>query len=117
MGRPPMEFDWERLELLCQRRLTLVDCAEIMACHPSTIEKKIRKDYDCTFSEYREQKMAKTRLMLVERALEASKKNTTMLIFCLKNLCGWMDNPALLLPKEKTEKFIELRYSLNTEKK
>lgn|SRR3990167_865598 len=92
MGRPPVDFNWERLEALCQRNMKLIDCCEIMQTSDSTILRRIKDKYKVTFEEYRDKKMARTRLKLVEKALElADKNNVTMLIFCLKNLCGWVD--------------------------
>lgn len=92
MGRPPKEFDWSKLDAILQYKASLEDAAEIMNCHIDTIVKKIRKDYNLTFSEYRDKKMAKVRLSLVQKAIHmAQNGDRTMLIFCLKNLCQWTD--------------------------
>lgn len=91
-GRPKKDFSWERLESLCQRKMSLLDCAEIMQCSDRTIEKKIRAKYNQTFFEFREQKMAKTRIRLIEKILTmADAGNLSALIFSLKNMCGWSD--------------------------
>ncbi len=122
-GRPlRKEFNWESLEHMCSLRLSLEDCAELMQCDSTTIQNKIRKKYDQTFSEYRNQKLAVTRRSLIETALKQAteRKNTVMLIFCLKNLCGWVDkydSPKELTPtgnnnNTKLTQNITLNYNL-----
>ncbi len=60
-----------------------------------TISRVIKRDFNMSFAEFREQNMVHTRRRLVRTAIrEATKKsgpNTAMLIFCLKNMCGWKD--------------------------
>lgn len=91
-GRPEIPFDWSKLDAILQYKASLEDAAEIMGVEASTLAKKIVKQRHCNFSEYREKKMAKVRLTLVQKAIEMGKQgDRTMLIFCLKNLCGWAD--------------------------
>lgn len=92
MGRKLLPFNWSRLDSLCQRKMDLSDCAEIMQVSEDTIRRRIKAKYKITFAIYQDKKMSITRLTLVEKALEmADRSNVTMLIFCLKNLCGWSD--------------------------
>ncbi len=94
MGRPAIEFDWDLLDKILQFKPSLNDTASIMKCCPDLVEKKIKATHGITFSEYREKKMASVRLTLVQKALDMAKNgDRTLLIFCLKNLCGWCDNP------------------------
>lgn len=91
-GRPVVGIDAAQLKALMRLKPTLEDTAAFFECTTRTIERFIRKSYDLTFTEYREQKMVHTRFELVRTALnEAKKGNNIMLIFCLKNLCGWRD--------------------------
>lgn len=86
------KFNWKKLNDLCAKSMKLMDCADILECSEDTIERYIRAEFDMTFAEYRDKKMSGTRLRLVEKAFElADKGNVVILIFCLKNLCGWMD--------------------------
>lgn len=86
------DIDKEQLEELMRLRPTLLDTAAVMKCSESTISRYIRETFDLTFEAFREQRMAFTRQRLVKKALEmAEKGDRTMLIFCLKNLCGWAD--------------------------
>ena len=92
MGRPKLEFDWSKLDAVLQYGASLKDCANIMDCCADTVEKRIKKERGMRFSEYRDKRMTGVKFTLIQKAIEAAKNgNTTMLIFCLKNLCGWAD--------------------------
>ena len=99
MARPQIEIDQIKLEALMRFKPTLEDCAAFFRCSPDTIERRI-KDYTMTdekpdglsFAEFRDQNMVHTRFNLVRKALsKADAGDNVMLIFCLKNLCGWKD--------------------------
>jgi hypothetical protein len=80
------------LEQLCRMKPTIKDCAEILDVDQSTIEKWIYRTHDQSFSEFRDQKMAHTRFMIIRNIIrECEKGNVTMLIYASKNLCGWSD--------------------------
>lgn len=105
MARPKKEFDWSKLDAILQYNAELNDAAEIMQVHPDTIAKKIRKQFDLSFSEYRHKKMGKVRIKLVQKATEmAFNGNATMMIFCLKNLCKWVDRQDVEHSGESTIK-------------
>jgi hypothetical protein len=95
MARPKVPIDDHQLRTILRWKPTLVDVAHFFECSPDTIEKYIRDTYDCRFTEFRDQNMVKTRHNLVQTAIKkAEQGDNTMLIFCLKNLCGWRDRPA-----------------------
>lgn len=94
MGRKRIEFNWELLDDLCAHTMHLADCAEIMKCSEDTIQRRVKEKTGDTFAVYRNKKLAKTRLSLVQRALQMAKSDKTMLIFCLKNLNKWQDQVA-----------------------
>lgn len=94
MGRPPKftEEKDKQLKAILRLKPTLSDCAAFLDVEPSTIEKYIKRKYKCTFSEFREQNMVHTRFSIIRKAIsKAENGDNTMLIFCLKNLCGWKD--------------------------
>lgn len=92
MGRPKVEINWDKLDAMCQYKPFLCDVSEYLGVSEDVIEKRIREEHNCTFSEYRNKKMWRTRFNLTEKAVGmAMAGNTTMMIFCLKNLCGWAD--------------------------
>lgn len=85
-------FDWEQLDKYLQFKITLKMAGELMGCHPNTIMNHIRDKFDMTFAQYSDLKMSNVKVKLVQKALEMARNgNTTMMIFCLKNVCGWSD--------------------------
>jgi hypothetical protein len=71
---------------------TLRDTAELMNVSERTVERYIKKHFKQTFVEFRDQKMAVTRHMIIRGILDQCKKgNMTALIYASKNLCGWVD--------------------------
>lgn len=109
------KFDWKLLDKILQYKPSLVDTADIMEVSGDTVARRIREKYDMTFAEYRNKKMAKVRMSLVQKAIElAMNGDRTLMIFSLKNYCGWSDNPAEQL--EDKSKVIQLSYNLEPEK-
>lgn len=86
-------FSWDKLDGLLAYKSSLVVCADILDCHENSIKNHIKKRYDLTFTEYAEKKLSRTKVKLVQKAIEmALAGNTTMMIFSLKNICKWNDN-------------------------
>lgn len=97
-----------QLEALLKLKPTLNDCAGFFKCDRDTISDFIKDEYGYTFDEYRERCMSHTRFALVRQALEQAKGgNTTMLIFCLKNLCHWSDNNIQPLDASNVQIFLD----------
>ncbi len=116
-------FDWELLDKLLSRKLSQMDCAELMKVDAGTIRRKITEEKGIPFKQYAEQKLAPTRVSLIEKALEHALKhnNVTMLIFCLKNICGWVDRwdkgaNELVKNEPKLAQQIILNYALPNKK-
>lgn len=104
-----IEIDMEELSALCRLKPTLKDCAAFFKCSEDTIERRIKEATGKTFAEFREQNMVFTRYDLVRRAIQkASSGDNTMLIFCLKNLCGWADKPAIEEIRNEDEEFSKM---------
>lgn len=109
MGRPvKMDAEKDRqLRAILRLKPTREDCAAFLDVHPDTIDKYIKRKYKCTYSEFREQNMVHTRFMLIRKALKkAENGDNCMLIFCLKNLCGWQDKVEDLSSTDKEIKII-----------
>lgn len=101
-----IEFNWDKLEALCQYRPFLSDVSEYLGVSEDTVERYIKKRYGITFAEFRDKKMFRTRFNLTEKALQmALSGNVTMMIFCLKNLCGWADKTEIKTNTEKEDDF------------
>ena len=63
-----------------------IDCCE------KTLKNKIREKFDLNFKEYKGTVFGTTVLKLQQKAIMMGLEgNVPMLIFCLKNLCGWSD--------------------------
>lgn len=88
----PKLIEENKIKALMRLKPTLEDTAAFFECHPRTIERYIRDTFDLTFAEFRDQNMVHTRFGLVRKAIsKAESGDNVMLIFCLKNLCGWRD--------------------------
>jgi hypothetical protein len=88
------EFDWDILEAMCQRGMKMAACEERLGVSNDTIHRRIREKFGQheTFESYRDKKQTVTRIRLVDKALDlADAGNVTMLIFLLKNFCGFTD--------------------------
>lgn len=73
-----------------------------------TLFRAIESEFDMTFSEYREYRMSGTKIKLLQTAIQtALKGNVTMLIFCLKNMCGWSDKIENKIEEKPTKELIE----------
>jgi hypothetical protein len=102
--KPGDPFDWDVLNKYLEKKPSLSDTAEMMKCSEDTLENMIKAEHGITFSEYRDKKMAGVRLGLVTKALDmAMGGNVTMMIFCLKNVCGWADKTEINSTNNKIE--------------
>lgn len=112
MARPKKEFDEAQLKTVMRFKPTLADTAAFFDCDEDTVSNHIKATYGISFSEFREQNMVHTRFMLIRKAISmAETGNVPMLIFALKNLCGWTDKPPEL-DKDKPL-VIRLAYNLD----
>lgn len=95
---------------------TLKDVSAFFDVSEDTIERTIRQNYDLTFAEFKDQNMVHTRFSLIRKAIQEATKdrpNTAMLIFALKNLCGWKDRfDEVKLPEEGDDNTIYLAYEI-----
>lgn len=110
-GRPRKEIPLEQLKALMRLNPTLKDTAAFFECSEDTIINKV-EEYTGSrdFSAFREENMVHTRFSLVRNALKmAEKGNPAMMIFCLKNLCGWKDKHEVSADDD-TKNVIKLAY-------
>ena len=112
-GRPAIQIPWDKLDMALSLGAGLELAADFIDVNPSTIERYVRSEKNCSFKEYREKRLSGVRLKLIQKAqlMAIEKDNVTMLIFCLKNLCGWTDRTEHSFDKDK--RTILLKYNLN----
>jgi hypothetical protein len=91
-GRPEVGIDIEQLAAICRMKPSLKDCAAFFKCSEDTIQLTIKKKTGLNFTAFRDQNMVHSRFGLIRTAMQkANSGDNCMLIFCLKNLCGWAD--------------------------
>lgn len=114
-GRPPAQIDLVQYKALMRLNPTLKDTAAFFdVCEDTIIDWLERELGTRDFSGIRDKNMVHTRLMLIRTAVrKAENGDNTMLIFCLKNLCGWVDKVEHGFDKDK--KTILLKYNLEDE--
>lgn len=115
-GRPRKEIDDVQLRAVMRFKPTLADTAAFFDCGEDTMSLWIKNTYGLGFQEFREQNMVHTRFTLIRKAISmAEGGNVPMLIFALKNLCGWNDKPPDI-DKDKPL-VIRLAYNLDDDEK
>jgi AraC-like DNA-binding protein len=111
VGRPEKEFDWKLIDSILQFGARLIDCCEMLEVSEDTVQRKIKSEFDCTFSEYRERKMSKMRMKLLQKQFDvAMSGNVALLIWLGKQHLGQVDK------QEAELKSGEIKIILPTEK-
>jgi AraC-like DNA-binding protein len=105
------KIDYEQMKALCRMKPTLKDVAAFFDCSEDTIERRCKEWEGMKFAEFRDKYMVEARFDLIRKALKMAEKSPAVMIFCLKNLCKWSDNPEGGEDDEK-ENVIQLRYAL-----
>ena len=94
VGRPRVDIDRDQLTAFMRLKPSLEDCAAFFKCHKDTITNFIEREFGLGFSAFREQNSVVTRFNMIRTAIKkAEGGDNIMLIFCLKNMCGWRDRP------------------------
>ena len=103
-------FNWDKLDAMLQFKVPLSFCADYLECSEDTIERRIRDEWDMTFSQYHALKMQRTSVKLQQKAIEmAIAGHATMLIFSLKNIANWSDRIESPDPKDMTKEELYLK--------
>jgi hypothetical protein len=104
IGRPEKELDWKLLDSILQYGAKCVDCADICEVSEDTIQRKIRQDFGMTFMEYREKKMSKTRIKLLQKQVSMALDGCVPLLIWLgKNMLGQSDKTESIDLSEEKE--------------
>jgi hypothetical protein len=71
----------------------------------NTVQRHVKEFKGMNFEEYHDLKLKRTGIKLQQKAIEmAVHGDRTMLIFCLKNICGWSDRTETQLAEETLQK-------------
>lgn len=84
-------IDEQKLGRLMRLSPTLQDACYILNVSQDRLLEHIKLKYNLTWEQYKQKKLLYIRQKLVTQALKRAKKSDIMLIFCLKNICGWGD--------------------------
>jgi len=97
MGRQPVELNYDVIDTALFFGATMNQLIYLIEKKDKkydrkTIERSIKKLKKMTFTVYRNHHQDGLKFKLVQKAVSlALGGNVVMLIFCLKNLCGWTD--------------------------
>ena len=95
MGRPKIPIDDEKLCQILQLKPKLEWIASFFSVDEETIRNHCKTNHGMTFSQLRNKMMFNVRLGLIRQTVDqAMKGNTGLMIFALKNMCGWADMPS-----------------------
>ena len=112
IGPPEKEIEWKVLDSILQYGANLVDCAEMIGVSEDTIQRRIKALHDCTFSEYRQKKMGRMRMKLLQKQYEmAIGGSVPLLIWMGKQHLGQADKQEHGVSKEAGD-MIRLAYRL-----
>jgi hypothetical protein len=85
-------IDFKVLDALMQFKVTKAFVADYMGVSEDTIDRRIKENFQMTFSEYGKLKQQRTALKLQQKCIEqALGGDRTLMIFALKNMANWSD--------------------------
>lgn len=88
-GKGEIQVDWTRLNQYLELGARLIDCAEFLNVSEDKIQDQIKKYHGMKFMEYRDKKMAKMRLRVMQKQFDvAMQGNVAMLIWLGKQILG-----------------------------
>lgn len=87
--RGEIPLDWTRLNQYLELGARLIDCSEFLSVSEDKIQDQIKRHHAMTFMEYRDKKMAKMRLRVLQKQFDvAMQGNVAMLIWLGKQILG-----------------------------
>lgn len=91
-GRKKIELDFKVLNALVQFKVTKGFVADYLNVSEDTVEKRIKENFNMTFTEYSKLKQQNVGYKLQQKCIElALKGDRTLMIFALKNMANWTD--------------------------
>lgn len=104
MARPPIELDWEQIDLYLQCQSTLNEVAMFCHCSHDTIERACKRDKGMSFGQYAEEKRegGKISLRRAQWQKAVDKQDTTMLIWLGKQYLNQKDTKDIKAEVQQT---------------
>jgi len=107
---------WEQVRMELFRVASSRDSKFSRVPSQSTLERMLLSHFGCSnLTEYKEKGKDNIKIALKGKAVNmALSGNVAMLIFCLKNLCGWQDNVQPVPLPDDAKNQIRLAYDQKT---
>ena len=98
MAMTKTEIDFVALDALLQFKVTKRFCADYLQVSEDTIDRRIKENFDMTFSEYQSLRMGRTAVKIQQKIVElALKGNPKLLEVAAKYLAGWTEKADMLV--------------------
>ena len=90
--RPLFKVNWETVDSMCAIQCTGEEIAGVLGCHYDTLVNALKREKDCTFSDYFDQKRSHGKMSLRRKQYStAMSGNPSLLIWLGKNWLGQAD--------------------------
>lgn len=102
-------FSWDKLDVSLEYQASKGVCADRLEVSEDTIDNRIKKKYNMTFTEYKKKRTEHMAMRLKDTIIKkALKGDNVCLIFSLKNLSDWVDRKeqTINLEKKSYEEFL-----------
>lgn len=112
-GRPHSKLNWDVLNAILQYGATLPDCSEMLGVSEDTIQRAVKKEHRLTFSEYRNKKMGRVRIKLLQKQIEVAMSGSVPLLIWLgKQYLGQLDKQEVVQSGGQTIKIEKIEEDL-----
>ncbi len=109
MPMPKTEVDFNALDALLQFKVTLSFCADYLNVSVDAIQRRIRENFDMSFTEYHNLKMEGTAVKLQQKVMKNiitdPNRSPALTIFALKNMAKWTDKQEVMQTVEHDHVF------------
>ena len=90
-----IDFDFAKFEELCALQCTLQEIAENMDCSEDTVDRRVKKYYNCTFAEIFKRKRVKGFTSIRRSLFKLSEKHPATVQFLAQNWLGLTNKQEL----------------------
>lgn len=113
-----VEIDKPELEKLLKLYVSKKETADWFDCSEKSVERFIKKEYQCTFDALRDKSFVRTKVAIRRAQIEkALKSDNTMLIWCGKQYLGQVDKQLVqnedVTIKDKSDALLKLQEAMD----